>query len=313
MTSSNSPPRTLLAQRTRGLSTHVAAWLADLGPNARGAAYVSLGSVLLVVMAVIAKYLGNRLPSFEILFFRSSVGFLFILPIFRRDPFEPLRTKRPGMHFLRGAEGSAGNLCFFWTVTHMLLADSMALQFSRPLWMIPIAFVLLGEKSSLRRTGVSIVGFIGILLYARPFTAGFDANALVGAAGALFGTLVVVSVKRLSRTEPIRVIMFYYAFWNTVFALIPAVFTWVQPTARELALLTCVGFFGITGQSLITKGFCCGEATAIAPFDYARILYSAAIGFVLFGELPGPWSVAGMALVLVASIYLVLAEKKAGT
>ena len=62
-----------------------------------------------------------------------------------RDPFEPLRTKRPGMHFVRGAIGAVGNACFFWTLTHMLLADAMALQFSRPLFMIPLAILFLGE------------------------------------------------------------------------------------------------------------------------------------------------------------------------
>jgi drug/metabolite transporter (DMT)-like permease len=279
---------------------------------ARAAALVSAGSLTLVVMATVVKHLGNELPAMEILFFRSAIGFLFVLPLFARNPLEPFRTKRPGMHLLRGAVGAVGNACFFWTITHMLLADAMALQFSRPLFMIPLAVFLLGETVGLRRTAVAAVGFAGIVLYARPFTGGFEPDAFVGALGALAGGLVVICIKRLATTEPTRVIMFYYAFWNALFALIPAALFWVTPTLPQLALLTVVGMLGIGGQSLITHGLTMGEATVLVPLDYSRIVYSAALGYLLFNEIPGPWSFAGMALIVGCSLYLVLTEKRRG-
>jgi drug/metabolite transporter (DMT)-like permease len=277
---------------------------------ARGAALVSAGSLTLVLMATLVKHLGEDLPAFEILFFRSLVGFFFVLPVFIRNPMEPFRTKRPWMHLTRGAVGAVGNFCFFWTLTHMLLADAMALQFSRPLFTIPLALFLLGEIAGLRRSLVTLVGFAGIMLYARPFTSGFDPGVLVGAAGALAGGLVVICIKRLATTEPTRVIMFYYAFWNTVFAAVPAAFLWVTPSLGELPLLILVGFLGISGQSLITHGLTMGDATVLVPLDYSRIVYSAGIGYLLFSEVPGPWSFAGMALIIASSLYLVLTEKK---
>ena len=294
---------------TRGARLNLAfdAWLT---PAAQAVFFVSIGSFMLVVMAAAVKSMGDRLPSFELLFFRSGIGLLFVLPIFIRNPLEPLQTRRPLMHLTRGALGALGNGCFFWTITHMLLADSMALQFSRPLFMIPLAIFFLGERVPLSRTMVSIVGFVGILFYARPFTSGFDANALVGALGAFGGALVVVSIKQLARTEPTRVIMFYYAFWNAVFALIPTVFVWVQPQGWEWALLTLIGFLGISGQWMITTGLTKGDASALAPLDYSRIVYAAALGFILFGEIPGVWSFAGMGIIVAASIYLVMTEKK---
>ena len=279
-------------------------------PTTQAVFFVSVGSVMLVVMAAVVKSMGDRLPSFELLFFRSGIGLLFVLPIFIRNPLEPLQTKRPVMHLTRGALGALGNGCFFWTITHMLLADSMALQFSRPLFMIPLAIFFLGERVPLSRTLVSIVGFAGILLYARPFTSGFDANALVGALGAFGGALVVVSIKQLAKTEKTRVIMFYYAFWNAVFALIPSLFIWVWPVGWEWATLTLIGFLGISGQWMITTGITKGDASALAPLDYSRIVYAAILGFLLFAEIPGVWSFAGMAIIVAASIYLVMTEKK---
>lgn len=277
---------------------------------ARAAALVSAGSLTLVVMATVVKHLGHELPAMEILFFRSAIGLLFVLPLFAHNPLEPFRTKRPGMHLLRGTVGAVGNACFFWTLTQMLLADAMALQFSRPLFMIPLAVFLLGETVGLRRTAVAAVGFAGIVLYARPFTGGFEPAAFVGALGALAGGLVVICIKRLATTEPTRVIMFYYALWNALFALIPAAMFWVTPTLTHLALLTVVGVLGIGGQSLITHGLTMGEATVLVPLDYSRIIYSAALGYLLFNEIPGPWSFAGMALIVACSLYLVLTEKR---
>ena len=277
------------------------------GP-ARGAALVSLGSLTLVVMGMVVKFLGARIPTVEILFFRSAVGFCFVLPVFMRDPFAPLRTKRLGMHFVRGAIGTLGNVLFFWTLTHMLLADAMALQFSRPLFMIPLAVVMLGEFVGWRRCVVTVVGFLGIAVYARPFTSGFDPNVFVGAAGALTGALVVVCIKRLATTEPTPVIMFYYAFWTAALSSVPTAWLWVTPNGVELVLLAVVGFLGIFGQWMITHGWTLGETTALAPLDYSRIVYSAALGYLVFGELPGLWSVLGMMLIVASSLYLVLAE-----
>lgn len=284
-------------------------WQAQTG-LARGALLVSAGSIGLVLMAALVKFLGGRLPPFEILFFRSFVGLLLVLWVFRHDLMEPLRTKRPGAHLFRGIVGAGGNACFFWTITHMLLADSLALQFSRPLWMIPLAMCFLSEMVGFRRAAVACIGFCGILLYARPFTEGYDPNALVGALGGLFAALVVVAIKNLQKTESTRVIMFYYAFWNAFFALIPAIYTWVTPTFYEIILLTLVGIMGIGGQALITHGLGMGDATALVPLDYLRIVYAAVLGYLLFGEIPGVYSFAGMALIMVTSLYLVMSERR---
>src|SRR5215211_3050151 len=139
----------------------VAGRWSTIDARARGALLVSSGSLTLVLMATLVKYLGTDLPAFEILFFRSFVGFLFVLPVFMRDPLEPFRTKRQWMHLTRGTVGAAGNFCFFWTLTHMLLADAMALQFSRPLFTIPLALIFLGEVAGFRRTAVTLAGFVG--------------------------------------------------------------------------------------------------------------------------------------------------------
>lgn len=276
----------------------------------RGAILVSLGAISLTAMAVLVKILGRRLSPFEVQFFRSLVGLIVLLPLFWRAPLAPFRTPVLHLHVLRGFLGAAANAFLFWSITHLMLADAMALQFSRPLWTIPLAMLVLGESVGLRRLAVACAGFCGILVYARPFTSGFDINVLIGATGALFGAAAIITVKKLTETESTKVIVFHFAFWNVLFVSIPAWIVWIPPTMTEVFWLIVTGLLGIVGQAWLTQGFKTGDASALIPLDYARIVYGAALGYLIFGEIPGFWSYLGMALIVGASLYLVLAENR---
>jgi drug/metabolite transporter (DMT)-like permease len=282
-------------------------WTAMSG-NVRGAILVSLGALLLTVMATLVKFLGSRLDSFQILFFRSFVGLLFILPLAFQHGWDICRTQRSLMHLTRGGVGILGNFCFFYAITHLLLADAMALQFSRPLFMIVLAVLFLGEVAGWKRAIATLIGFAGIMMMTRPFGDGFQPDALVGALGAFFAALVVVAIKQLSRTESTMVIMFYYAFWGAIFSFIPAWIVWIEPTWSEIGLLILVGFFGVAGQGWITHGVAIAETTVIMPFDYLRIVYAALFGVLLFDEWPGVWSFAGAAVIVATTLFLLRQE-----
>jgi drug/metabolite transporter (DMT)-like permease len=271
----------------------------------RAILFVSAGAVLLTVMAVFVKILGEQLHSAQLMFCRAAIGFLIFAPwLLMRDGVNVIRTTRPGMHLMRGFWGACGNYCFFFAITHLVLADAMALQFSRPLFMIILAFLFLGEVAGARRIGVTLAGFAGILIMLRPFGGGFDPDGLVAVAGALFGGLVVISIKKLASTEPTRRIIFYYAFYTTLFSAIPAAYFWITPSWPEVWVLVLIGFLGILGQSCITHGFTLGDATVTVPFDYMRIVYSGIFGLLLFAEIPSWWSVAGAALIVGSNLYL---------
>lgn len=286
-----------------------ARWL-RVPPFVRGAILVSLGAFTLTVMALLVKYLGKRLSPLEVQLFRSAVGLLILLPLFWRAPLEPFRTPTLKLHMLRGCLGAMANAFLFWSITHLLLADALALQFSRPLWAIPLALIFLGERIRLQRLGLALIGFSGIIVYARPFSGGFDVNVLIAACGALCGAAAIITVKKLTDTESTKVIVFHFAFWNVIFILGPALYVWITPTLFELFLLVICGILGIAGQAWLTHGFKTGDASALIPLDYARIIYGALLGYLFFGELPGLWSYIGMALIVGASIALVLSENK---
>ncbi len=283
---------------------------ADLNPNVRGAALVATGALFLTLMVVIAKFLGDRLPSLEITFVRSFVGLLFVLPLAFKHGRNIYRTDVPWRHLQRGGVGIMGNMCLFYSVTHLLLADAMALQFSRPLWGIVLAAIVLKEVVGWPRGIATVIGFSGILLMTRPFGEGFDPDAIVGVLGALFASIVIVSIKQLARSEGTMVIMFYYAFWGAVLSFIPALFVWEWPSLHDWLLLTAVGFAGIVGQTLITQGVRQADTTVVLPFDYLRIVYAFGIGLWLFDEVPNEYSVIGTVIIVSSTLYILIREAR---
>lgn len=283
---------------------------ATLSPNVRGAGFVVVGAFILIVMASLVKHLGQRLPSFEVLFVRFLAGFLVILPVVWRTGFGVLKTKKLHLHATRGFVGFMGNMCFFFALVNMAIGDTVTIQFSRPILMVGIALLVLREEVGWRRAMVAVIGFSGVVMITRPFgDGGFQPWAIVALGGTFFGTLVVLTIKLLSRTESTLTIMFYFAAFTTLFAFIPALFVWVPPTPEEWALLALTGTLGIIGQSMFTHGVGLGDTSFVMPFDYLRIVYAFAIGVIFFAELPGIWSFAGAAVIIGSSVYLVRSER----
>lgn len=281
---------------------------ARLSPNVRGAALVTAGAFVLILMASVIKHLGQSLPVFEILFVRFLVGLLMLLFVVWRTGFGQLRTKKPHYHLLRGFVGFMGNLCFVFALVNMAIADTVTIQFSRPLITAVIAVLFLGEAIGWQRGVATAIGFAGVVMITRPFGAGFEPWALVALGGTVFATLVVLMIKLLSRTESTLVIMFYFGLFTTIFAFVPALFVWQTPTWTEFALLVLCGVLGVVGQSLFTHGVAVGETSFVMPFDYLRIVFSFAVGFIWFSETPGIWSFAGAAVIIGSSLYLLLGK-----
>lgn len=285
-----------------------ASW-SRLPRNIQGAGCVIVGAFLLIIMASLVKHLGQTLPAFEVVFVRFLSGLIVMLPVVWRMGFNVVRTQRPGLHMIRGLVGFMGNLCFFFALVHMAIGDTVTIQFSRPLVMVVIAAIFLGETVGARRGIATVAGFMGVLIITRPFGGEFEPWVLVALSGAVFATLVVLTVKILSRTEQTVVIMFYFALTTTLLSLIPALITWQTPTWEELGLLFLTGVVGIVGQSLFTHGIGLGETSFVLPFDYLRIVFAFVIGAVWFAESPDAWGLTGAAVIIASSLYLLRGER----
>ena len=284
----------------------IAAWN-RLPGNARGAAWVLLAGIFFAFMGVLIKLLGQRLDSFQIAFFRALFGLLLILPLIWGSGLGQLRTRHPVKHLARGVMGGTAMLCGFYAITHLPLANAVAFMFSKPLFLIPMAVVFLAERIRVRRWTATLAGFAGVLIMLRP-DAGIETAALVALGGAFLIAGVTVLLKQLSATETPLSILFYFGVISSTLAVLPAVFVWLPPAPTEWFMLVAVGALGATAQACMIRGFRVGEATAMAPFDYVRLIYAGVLGFLVFHEVPDGWTLAGAAVVVGSTLYIARRE-----
>jgi len=298
--------RPAAALRT-ALDTAEARWLVLPG-NVRGAVWIMLAACLFTIMGALIKTVGARLDSLQIGFFRCALGLAVILPFMLRAGPAAFRTERPLMHLWRGLLGTTAMFCGFYAVTHLPLADATAIGFANTLFMIVLAVLFLGEQVRWRRWTATGVGFVGVLVMVGPA----GQSQVLPMAIALFGTLCVaivsVVIKKLSRTESPLSILFSFGVVSTVASAGPAIVVWQTPTLGELGLMFLIAAIGTVAQNCGIRGYRAGEATAVAPFDYCRLLFAGALGYLMFGDVPSPQTLMGAGLIVTATLYIARRE-----
>ena len=281
-----------------------------LPANLRGALWVLISAILFTVMQILVKMLGNSLSSFEIAFFRAATGVVFIGPLILRTGLSGFRASRPGLMIIRGIVGSSAMMCGFYAIAHLPLADATSISFSRALFVVPLAILILGEKIGLRRIIATLVGFVGVLIIARPSEAiaTVDVATLAALANAVFVALAIIFVKILSRTDSNATLLFYSGLIGTITTAIPAAMFWQWPDATQFTLLIAMGVVGIMAHSCFIRAYAIGEATALAPLDYTRIIFAAGAGYLIFATVPSWQTYVGAAIIASSSLYIAYRE-----
>lgn len=288
----------------------IAARLDALPGNVQGAIWILSSAVIFTATNALIKYMGNSLDSLQMVFFRGLFGTLFLLPIvWRAGGWEVLRTKRMNFHLARGLTGSLSLMTIFYALTHMPLADVTGISFSRSLWVIVLAVLFLSEKIRWRRSLATLVGFLGVLVMVRP---GPEANPAAFAAvlNALFVAMSVVLIKRMTVTEKPLTILFWGTLIPTFVTLPPALVVWKNPTMFDLTLMAIIGAGLSVGHSCLIHGLRVGEATAVMPFDYTRLILSGIAGYIFFFEVPDPYTIAGAIMIVGSTFYIARREAR---
>jgi drug/metabolite transporter (DMT)-like permease len=281
---------------------------AGLSGNGRGALWMIASGLGFTAMAVGIKLLGDRLDNFQIAFFRCLVGFVAILPFLPQVGLAGLRTRHLHVHGVRGVFGLAAMYCSYYAIAHIPLADYTALSFTKPLFATVLAVLILQEIVRWRRWTATLVGFLGVLVMVRPGAGSFQPAALAALADAFSIAFLVTLVKRLPAYENTLGMLFYFGVFSVVLSLPAAIFFWNWPTPEEWLLLVAVGILGVLAQSCWIRSFRAGEASAVAPFDYLRLIFAALAGLAVFAELPTVWTLAGAAVIVLSTLYIARRE-----
>ena len=283
----------------------------DVPAPVKGALWMLVSAAALAGLTGVVRHMSAGLHPFEIAFFRSFFGLLILAPWLMRSGLGVLRTKRLGLYTLRCALGVATMLMWFTAISMVPLADAVALGFTSPLFVILGAALFLGEVVRGRRLGATLCGFAGALIILRPGGGVLDPGAVLVLLSAVTLAGANLSVKELSRTEPVQAIVTYMVLFMVPLTFIPALLVWQTPTPAQLAELAGLAALATLGNYAMTRAVAVADASAVMPYDYARLPFVALIGFFVFGETSDTATWIGAGVIAVASLYLAHHESKA--
>lgn len=287
-----------------------------LSPTFQGMAFMLAYVALQSCVWVVVRLLSGDMPLEHLVFYRNFFGFLTILPMVFRTRGGVFRTRRPGLHLLRGLVACVGVYSLFYAVSVVPLATVTAITYGAPLFTSLIAILWLGEPAGMGRIMAVGAGFIGMLVVVWPF--GGEAAggiAVLGLLAALMGTLMTaaafICVKLLGRSEgPGGMVAHQFVVLLPVSFLL-AVQDWAWPDLSSLWLLALMGLGFTLAQSAMARAFARADAVALMPLDFLRLVITAVAGMLMFSEALDLRVWAG-ALVIVIAVVLAAQSARKG-
>lgn len=284
---------------------------------------LKLASVLVfIVMAAMIKATAHHVPGGQAVFFRSffAIPVIVVWLAWRRELATGFTAREPLGHVWRGFAGTMAMGLGFAGLGYLPLPEVTAIGYAAPILTVVFAAMFLGEDVRAFRIACVGLGMAGVLVVLWPRLTVLDGGGghveAFGAAlvlgGAVFAALAQVFVRKLVQTEKTPAIVFWFSVTASVLSLATLPFGWVWPTGKEAALLVGAGLLGGLGQILLTSSYREADASLVAPFDYASMIFALGIGWFVFAEVPTLTMLGGAALVILAGILIIWREHKLG-
>ena len=279
---------------------------------------VMLGIVLVMastfffsISDVTAKHLTQSLPPLQVAWLRYLVFCVIAVGLagLSREGGRPMMTARPGLQALRGVFMAGSALLFILGLSRLPVADATAMAFLAPLFIMAISVAVLGEQVGIRRWIAAAVGLAGVLLIVRPGSSAFHPAAFLPVGSALMWACTVVATRKMSRTERPETTLLWSALTGFVILTAVVPFYWSSPGLAEIGFGCLVGVASTFGQWLMIRGYGSADASVLAPFSYSQLIWATALGLLVFGTLPGPWTFVGAAVIAGSGLYIAHRER----
>ncbi len=279
---------------------------------AKGVACILTSAFCFAVMNVCVRMAGD-LPSVQKSFFRNLIAAVFALILLLRERQWTKITRRQfPLLILRSVFGTVGILCNFYAVDHLVLSDASMLNKMSPFFAILCSWLVLKEKITPVQGAAVLAAFGGSLLIIRPTLSNMDLfPSLIGLLGGAGAGAAYTMVRKLGQTGINRtmIVLFFSAF-SCLVTLPFLVFDYHPMSGTQLAALLGAGLAASGGQFSITAAYCYAPAREISVYDYAQVIFSAFLGFVLFQQIPDQLSIIGYLLICGSGIALFLYHRR---
>ncbi len=286
-----------------------------------GIAYKVASVLVFLVMSSLLKA-STGVPAGELVFFRSFFGILPVVIFLTATGQlrDGLRTRSVVNQIWRGLVGTASMGLGFFALTKLPLPESVTLNYATPLIIVIFSALFMGEQVRLYRWSAVIVGLAGVVIIAWPrltlFSTGLGGEQAVGVIAAIgsccCGAVAQLLVRTLVKTERSATVVLYFLVSSSLISLVTIPFGWVMPGGVTIAYLVGAGICGGIAQILLTESYRHADMSVVAPFEYSSLIFSVAIGYAFFGDVPTWFMLIGGVIVVGSGIFIIYREHQLG-
>ena len=240
----------------------------------------------------------------QVAFFRFLSAAVLMLPLLAWRGLSLVRSNAPELYALRAIISLFSMTAWFYAISLIPIGELTAIGFLSPLFGTLAAVLLLGEKVRARRITALAVGFAGAMVMLRPGMSPVGLGQGLALFSAMTGGLMAVLLKQLAGRDDPDKIVFLTTLIMTPLSLVAALFVWRWPTWELLPSITIVGLTGVLGHMALARAFRATEASVVVSLEFARLPFTVALGFLLFGELIDVWTWVGAAIIFASAVYI---------
>ncbi|MBY6200269.1 DMT family transporter [Maritalea mobilis] len=266
-------------------------------------------------MAIAGRAASLELDTFELMTYRSAVGFVIVVTVgLLTGRIRQVTTRHMGRHVLRNIAHFTGQNLWFYAITVSPLALVFALEFTSPLWTIGLAALFLGERLTRIKLLAGAMGFAGILAIVQPGTAAISPGMIAAASAAIMFATTAIFTKRLTATETITCILFWLTLIQLGLGLVTSLYDgdMTLPSLAMLPWVVIIGVAGLAAHFCLTTALSLAPASVVMPMDFARLPVIAVIGVLFYNEALSLGVILGAILILTGNFLNIRAGRRAG-
>ncbi len=271
--------------------------------------------LLFTLFDTASKYLSGAYSIFQIMAveFMTATVLLLLYALWRkrgRPAREALRMRRPGLHVFRGALQILGQSLVYLAIPHLSLAEFYVIIFSMPIIAVAKASLFLKERAGAGVWILLATNFAGVLIALRP-DQGASLWGFVALAGAFVLAGSIVVLRKMAETETAEMTSLTAAAALALGAIAATPFVYKAAAPQDLALMMLAGALFAPAQIMLATAFRLAPAALAIPPQFLQLVYGAAAGYVVFGDVPGKWVVIGGGAVIASNAVMLVVQNRA--
>ncbi len=299
------------SSRPRGGVAALLARVENFGPTLRGMLWTIAAGMLFSVLNATMRAMALELDSYQTQFLRYLFGLLVMLPLVLRAGVRTYWPNDLRGQLVRGMVHTAGMFLWFTALPKIPLADTTAIGFTTPIFVMIGAALTLGERMVPARWVAAAIGFAGVMIVVGPKLAGTggEYNLVMLASAPVFATSFLIA-KALTRRDSPEKIVLWQSLTVTLFTAPAALIRWTWPSLTQWTLFLVAGVLGSLGHYCLNRGFRVADISATQPVKFLDLIWASAMGYLMFANVPTQTTILGAVVIFIASVWIARRESR---